>query len=79
MFIVDSGLPIVTAAAMRAAEAAAIAAGTPALILMERAADGAARAIMAFAPAARATVLCGPGNNGGDGYGIALALAKNRG
>ena len=76
MFIVDSGLPIVTAAAMRAAEAAAIAAGTPALILMERAAQGAARAILAFAPAARATVLCGPGNNGGDGYGIALALAK---
>jgi hydroxyethylthiazole kinase-like uncharacterized protein yjeF len=76
MFIVDSGLPIVTAASMRAAEAAAIAAGTPALTLMERAADGAARAIMAFAPAARATVLCGPGNNGGDGYGIALVLAK---
>ena len=60
---------------MRAAEAAAIAAGTPALILMERAAEGAARAIMAFAPARRATLLCGPGNNGGDGYGIAVALA----
>ena len=76
MFITDSGLPIVTAATMRAAEAAAIAAGTPALTLMQRAADGATRAILAFAPAGQATVLCGPGNNGGDGYGIALRLAE---
>ena len=71
----DSGPAIVSAAAMRAAEAAAIAAGTPAITLMERAAAGATRAIMAYAPAARATVLCGPGNNGGDGYGIAVLLA----
>jgi len=72
----DSGPTIVSAATMRAAEAAAIAAGTSALTLMERAAQGAARAIMAYAPARRATVLCGPGNNGGDGYGIAVALAE---
>ena len=72
----DSGPTIVSAAGMRAAEAAAISAGTSALTLMERAADGAARAILAFAPARRATVLCGPGNNGGDGYGIALRLAE---
>ncbi|MEI6485119.1 MAG: NAD(P)H-hydrate dehydratase [Sphingomonadales bacterium] len=74
MFICESGAPILTAAAMRAAEADAIAAGTAALTLMERAAAGCARAILAYAPAARATVLCGPGNNGGDGYGIALLL-----
>ena len=71
----DSGSLIVTAGAMRAAEAEAFAAGTPAITLMERAAAGAARAILAFAPAGRATVLCGPGNNGGDGYGIAALLA----
>lgn len=75
MFICDSGQKLVTTADMRAAEAAAIAAGTPALTLMERAAAGAARAILAYAPARRATVLCGPGNNGGDGYGIAIMLA----
>lgn len=75
MLIPDSGAPILTAAAMRAAEAAAIVAGTSALTLMERAAAGCARAILAYAPARRATVLCGPGNNGGDGYGIALLLA----
>jgi len=75
MFIIDSGQPLLAASAMRAAEAAAIAAGTTALTLMERAAAGAARAILAYAPARRATILCGPGNNGGDGYGIALLLS----
>lgn len=69
------GQPVLTVAAMRAAEAAAIAAGTPALTLMERAAAGTARAILAAQPARTATVLCGPGNNGGDGYGIAAHLA----
>ncbi|MCU0890433.1 MAG: NAD(P)H-hydrate epimerase [Sandarakinorhabdus sp.] len=38
---------------------------------MERAAAGAARAILAHNPAPSATVLCGPGNNGGDGWGRA--------
>ncbi len=75
MLIIEPGRPLLTAAEMRAAEAAAIAAGTPALTLMERAADGAARAILAHLPARRATILCGPGNNGGDGYGIAARLA----
>ena len=44
MFQIDPGSPLVAADAMRAAEAAAIAAGVPALTLMERAAEGAARA-----------------------------------
>ncbi|WP_439545253.1 NAD(P)H-hydrate dehydratase [Sandarakinorhabdus sp.] len=76
MFVIDSGQPLLTAAAMRTAESTAIAAGTAAMTLMERAAAGAARAILAYAPARRATILCGPGNNGGDGYGIALLLAQ---
>mgnify|MGYP002778214725 CR=1 FL=1 len=76
MIIPESGPALVTAAQMRAAEAAAIAAGTPALTLMERAAASAARAILAHAPAGSATILCGPGNNGGDGYGIAILLAE---
>ncbi|MBU6166682.1 MAG: NAD(P)H-hydrate dehydratase [Alphaproteobacteria bacterium] len=75
MFQIDPGPPLVTVAAMRAAEAAVIASGVPALALMERAAAGAARAIMAHLPSRRATVLCGTGNNGGDGYGIASHLA----
>ncbi|HET9637799.1 MAG TPA: NAD(P)H-hydrate epimerase, partial [Allosphingosinicella sp.] len=67
--------PILTAVEMRAAEAAAIAAGTPAGELMERAGAAAAEAIWRFAGPLPALVLCGPGNNGGDGYVIARHLA----
>jgi hydroxyethylthiazole kinase-like uncharacterized protein yjeF len=67
---------ILTAAEMRAAEAAAIAAGTPAAELMERAGAAAAEAIWRFAGPLPSLILCGPGNNGGDGYVIARHLAK---
>ena len=67
---------VLTAAEMRAAEAAAIAAGTPAAQLMERAGAAAAEAIWRFAGPLPALVLCGPGNNGGDGYVIARQLAE---
>ncbi len=60
---------------MRAAEEAAIAAGTPVEELMERAGKAAAEAIWRFAGPLPALVLCGPGNNGGDGYVIARELA----
>lgn len=66
---------ILTAAEMRAAEEKAIAAGTPVEQLMERAGKGAAEAIRRFAGPLPALVLCGPGNNGGDGYVIARELA----
>jgi hydroxyethylthiazole kinase-like uncharacterized protein yjeF len=66
---------ILTAAQMRAAEVGAIAAGTPAAELMERAGAAAAEAIRRFAGAIPALVLCGPANNGGDGYVIARHLA----
>ena len=74
MLTIAPGDALLTPAAMRAAEVAAIAAGTPALRLMERAAVAAALAIDRFAPGLAALVLCGPGNNGGDGYAIALLL-----
>src|SRR5687767_6013266 len=61
---------------MRAAEAAAIAAGTSVETLMERAGRSAAEAIWRFAGPMPALVLCGPGNNGGDGYVIARILAE---
>jgi hydroxyethylthiazole kinase-like uncharacterized protein yjeF len=69
---------ILTAAEMRAAEEGAIAAGTPVEALMERAGLAAAEAIWRFAGPLPALVLCGPGNNGGDGYVIAREL-KARG
>src|SRR3569833_1412892 len=63
---------------MRAAEAAAIAGGTPVETLMERAGVGAAEAIWRYAGSLPTLVLCGPGNNGGDGYVVAREL-RDRG
>lgn len=68
--------PILTVAEMAAADLAAIRAGTPALTLMERAGAAVAEAIIArFAPCGT-VVLCGPGDNGGDGYVVARLLAQ---
>ena len=66
--------PVVTAREMRALEACAIARGTPATVLMETAGLAAARAIVAFVGGLPTLVLCGPGNNGGDGYVVARLL-----
>lgn len=66
---------ILTAAQVRAAEERAIAAGTPVEALMETAGHGVAEAAWRFAGPVRTLVLCGPGNNGGDGYVAARHLA----
>jgi hydroxyethylthiazole kinase-like uncharacterized protein yjeF len=65
-----------TSAQMRAIEQAEVAAGRVGWLgLMERAVGEIARVIRARHPApGRARVLCGPGNNGGDGFGTACAL-----
>lgn len=62
---------------MRAADAATIAAGTAGFVLMERAGAGVAQAVREHAiGASRVLVLCGPGNNGGDGFVAARILAS---
>lgn len=71
-----TGRLILTVAEMRDAEAAAMSAGTSAGTLMERAGEAAAEAIWRFAGPVPTLVLCGPGNNGGDGYVIARFLAE---
>ena len=63
---------------MARADAAAIATGTSGLTLMERAGTAVADAVCARFPRQPATVLCGPGNNGGDGY-VAARLLRERG
>jgi len=70
--------PVLTAEEMRDAEQRAIAAGTPVETLMERASAAVAEAVWRVAGAAEILVLCGPGNNGGDGY-VAARLLRERG
>lgn len=65
------GAPILTAAAMRAAEEAAFARGVPQAELMERAGAAVAREVVRFATGRPVLVLAGPGNNGGDAYVVA--------
>jgi NAD(P)H-hydrate epimerase len=61
---------------MRAADAAAIEAGTPGLELMERAARGLADAVDRAKPEGLVVVVCGKGNNGGDGFAAARLLRR---
>src|SRR6476661_10101236 len=68
--------PILTAAKMRAAEEAAIRGGTSVEQLMERAGAALAEAAYRFAGPLPALILCGPGNNGGDGYVAARHLSE---
>jgi ADP-dependent NAD(P)H-hydrate dehydratase / NAD(P)H-hydrate epimerase len=59
------------------ADRLAMAAGTPGTLLMQNAGEAVAREIeRRFTPRA-VTVLCGPGNNGGDGFVAAAALAQS--
>lgn len=68
---------VLTVAQMRSAETDLIAAGTTVEALMEIAGRGAGEFVRRMAAGRAATVLCGPGNNGGDGYVIARHLAEH--
>lgn len=74
-------LPLYCSDAVRQLDAGAIARGTCADVLMERAGQAAFAWLVRRWPQARSVlVCCGPGNNGGDGYVLArlAALAGHR-
>lgn len=68
---------VLDVAAMRAAEAALIAGGTSAQALMETAGRTLGEWARRLGAGRPVTVLCGPGNNGGDGYVAARHLMEH--
>lgn len=67
---------LLSTAQMRAADQHAIAQGISGVTLMERAGAAVASAIMSRWAPRPAAILCGPGNNGGDGYVAARLLVE---
>ncbi len=71
----SSMIPVVTANEMRALDKATIEdVGIPALTLMETAGRAVAEVAREMANGGSVAVVCGPGNNGGDGFVVARVL-----
>ncbi len=72
---IENAPELLSVAEMYRADAAAADAGMPGLELMEAAGAAVAEATAVLSPGGRVVVLCGPGNNGGDGFVAARLLA----
>ena len=70
-----AGVILLSAAQMRAAESAAIKSGVASASLMERAGKHVADIAMRRWSKRPVSIICGPGNNGGDGFVAARLLA----
>ena len=68
---------VLNVAQMNAADRLTMAAGTPGSLLMQRAGEAVARELVRRWTPRPVSVLCGPGNNGGDGFVVALRLAQS--
>jgi hydroxyethylthiazole kinase-like uncharacterized protein yjeF len=69
-------LELLTPGEMSRVDRIAAASGSPPAMLMENAGRAVARAVRSRIRPCRTLVLCGPGNNGGDGYVTARLLAQ---
>ena len=79
MIVTASSTALYSVAQAYALDAAAIAAGIPAIQLMKRAGRAAFTLLQArFADAGLISVYCGGGNNAGDGYVVAALAAQRR-
>ncbi|MBI1388388.1 MAG: NAD(P)H-hydrate dehydratase [bacterium] len=80
MYLTPYSCPVVTGRVMAEIDRVSIEErGTPGLRLMERAGEGAARRLMTSLDPSRlfrSAIVCGKGNNGGDGFVVARLLHK---